>query len=611
MNMSTEPLLARTYWSLGLTPAQSWIAEARRSRDLLAGSRLLAWGMGRLLVFLGSRHATVKLPEVTAEDLESLAGRFATALEEGSSGVSNHASGWVDLPLTEAEGLFHELQAEWDSLWSELRADVAVDAGRSAKDLWRVVDPAIGAPSCPLQLVWALRESASEPQEGLDQVEAVFAAVKRSRPVPRHSGFPVRKCGQCGRREAMGGETPEEWREFQDRLSKVPEVRQGLRIDAAEYLCPVCALRRFAGYLMKRPFPSTSEIAASEWLWRIRNAQDLCAALTALEKAMEAVYEEKWADRAPLYYQRSLERELRRARKDGDEDAEKKLTEVQAARRGLEKAIRELHGPDSKDPIPEKPPEYLAVLTFDGDEIGRKLRENLDTLPGQVVEFQRRLTAWFRTGESVPPRGQPFYLGGDEGLILAPVAEALNVARGIKKIWDATVGEEATLSMGIALFDRERPLGAAIEAARRSLERAKGMDPPNKKNALAVSVQTASGSEWTAVAHWGESWDRIQAAVELIRDRTLASGWPYDVERFLRTLSKDAFESGGETRAALREEVKRITLRRCFKEEDRKTIWEKLQGETWWKEQPADQEVATLPDHLHLVAFLAREAGAR
>jgi hypothetical protein len=36
-------------FSLGLVPVQSWIEEARRSRDLQAGSVILWWTMARVL----------------------------------------------------------------------------------------------------------------------------------------------------------------------------------------------------------------------------------------------------------------------------------------------------------------------------------------------------------------------------------------------------------------------------------------------------------------------------------------------------------------------------------------------------------------------------------
>jgi CRISPR-associated protein Cmr2 len=612
--MPSQPATAiRTFWSLGLSPAQRWIAEARRSRDLLAGSRILAWLMGRLLVHLQAKEATVRLPEMTEEDLRSLAEKFSTALVDGSSGVSNHASGWMESPLEVAAEVFRELETKLESLWNELRGEVEQDARGSANEVWKLAGPAIGEPSCPLQLTWALQETATAESEGLLEVDAVFAAVKRSRPIAAHDGgATVRKCGQCGKREALGGPDPEAWRQFQDRLAGVEEVKRGLRFDANEYLCPVCALRRFAGYMRKDAFPSTSAIAAAEWLWKIRSVPDLCAALQGLEMEAKTVpgYEADWVDRAPFYYRRSLERELRRARKEKDENAEDRLGAVQAALRHLEKEIRRYDQRHPQDRVAEKPPGYLAVVMFDGDDMGRNLRQDLETLPGEIVAFQRRLGELFREEERW---GHPFYLGGDEGLILAPVGQVLELAERIRELWSETEGKAAsapTLSMGIALFDRERPLGAAIETARRSLERAKLLQRP-RKNGLAISVQTASGSEWTAVAHWGESWQRIRDAVDLIRGGTLASGWAHDVERFLRPLGGGALRAGGETRAAIREEVKRITARRSpSKEGARAEVWEKLRGDAWWQEQPSEEEIATLADHLHLAAFLASASGA-
>jgi CRISPR-associated protein Cmr2 len=603
---------------MGLTPAQSWISEARRSRDLRVGSRLLAWTMGRLLAHLRSRGATVRLPWVEEGALATLSGTFLEALKSGSTAVTNHASGVLALPLKDAQAVFGELDGCLATVWGELRAAVATASERSAGELWDFVSPALGQPRCPLQAVWALRElpPGEEEPQGLEEIDALYAAVKRSRPIagPEDAG-PVRKCGQCGRREAIGGPDPVQWRRFQDELSRLPEVRQGLRFAAGEYLCPVCALRRLAGYLEDEAFPSTSEIAASHWLWRIRDAADL--ELTALDEAARRVpgYDKKWADRAPLYYRRSIDRERRRAREDGDSRTAGALDEVRAALGRLESKIREHNQHKGKGgaPIPERPPEYLAVVMFDGDDFGARLRQDLEALPARVVDFQNRLATYFdEPGEARPPRGRPFYLGGDEGLVLAPLAVALDLARDVKEIWDQTAGStavRATMSMGIALFDRERPLGAAIETARHSLERAKSLRRP-RKDALAVSVQTASGSEWTAVAPWkGESWRRVSAAVDLIREGTLASGWPYDVERFLRTVPEEAFRGDEDSRGAIREEVKRLSFRRTLRTARKAEAWERLHGDGWWKAQPAEEELKTLADSLHLVAFLSRQSG--
>lgn len=608
-----------TWWSVGLTPAQSWISEARRSRDLLVGSRLLAWTMGRLLARLKDRGAKVWLPQVDDRDLATISGTFLAALRSGSPATTNHASGFLPLPLDEAEALFGELEGWLASGWEELRADVATATARSAPELWGFVANEIGRPPCPLRVAWALKEVAGGGEAarlGLEEVEAVYNAVKRSRPIAGHlGGGRVRKCGQCGRRESMGGPDPAGWHRFQDGLARLPEVRQGLRFEAGELLCPVCALRRLAGYLQEEAFPSTSGIAASHWLWRLRGAPDLRAALEALEEAACRVpgYDKKWADRAPLYYGRSIDRERRRVREDQDPLTAQALDGVHKALGRLEGAIREHNGHKDQTPLPEAPPEYLAVVMFDGDDLGAKLGQDLDVLPGQVAGFQRKLAAYVNdSNETHPPRGKPFYLGGDEGLVLAPLAVALDLARGVKEIWDQTAGStpaKATMSMGIALFDRERPLGAAIETARRSLARAKGLRRP-RKNTLAVSVQTASGSEWTAVAPWGESWQRISAALELLREGALAAGWPHDVERFLRTVSPEAFRGDEGSRGALREEVKRLSFRRTLQTARKAEVWKRLGGDGWWKEQPAEGELETLADSLHLVAFLSRQSGS-
>lgn len=357
------------------------------------GSRLLAWAMDRLLAYLKSGGATVRLPQVEERDLATLSGTFFDALKSGSTAISNHANGFLTLPLEKAHPIFDELEPCPAGLWEELQRDLATATGRTAKELWELAAPAVGRPRCPLQVVWALKAVPSEggAARGLDEVEVLYAAVKRSRPAGEHlDGGPVRKCGQCGRREAMGGPDPAKRRQFQADLAKLPEVKQGLRFEAGEFLCPVCSLRRLAGYLHDDAFPSTSEIAASHWLWRIRNSPDLCATLTSLVQAARRVpgYEKNWADRAPLYYRRSIDRERRRAREDEDGRTASSLDGVETELRNLETAI---HGHNRRwgkeeAPIPEKPPEYLAVVMFDGDDFGEQLRKDLDVLPGKVVD---------------------------------------------------------------------------------------------------------------------------------------------------------------------------------------------------------------------------------
>lgn len=218
----------RLFWSFGLTPVQSWIAEARRSRDLLAGSRMLAWVMADLLAALREAEARVLLPRLEGLQLSPLQESLERALAETSATLPNRASGWLVPPAGGARQLFAELEERLAARWSALVREVAESARRSAHELWNAIAEEVGEPACPFRLSWAAVEVDGGDAEGLAAVDRLFAAVKRSRLPRPHDGRSVRKCGQCGRREAMGGEEPAGWHRFQARLAALDEVRRSL-----------------------------------------------------------------------------------------------------------------------------------------------------------------------------------------------------------------------------------------------------------------------------------------------------------------------------------------------------------------------------------------------
>jgi hypothetical protein len=137
----------RLFWSFGLTPVQSWIAEARRSRDLLAGSRILAWLMGDLLGRLDEAGAEILLPRVQPELLAPLRGSLADAVAGGGATVSNRASGWLPISPGGGETVFAQLEDRLSERWGELVGEVRRSAARSAPGLWRTVADAVGEPA--------------------------------------------------------------------------------------------------------------------------------------------------------------------------------------------------------------------------------------------------------------------------------------------------------------------------------------------------------------------------------------------------------------------------------------------------------------------------------
>lgn len=626
-----------TTWvfSLGLIPVQEWIAEARRSRDLRAGSVFLWWMMAKVLARMeqeGARFLLPRPPKTPTDPDDDDPGGFARLASlpfhealDTPYGLPNRASGWLEADETALRGLLgglreHVVEATWAD-WKRTHLPPAEQPG-DAKDFWRAVElwvrqyhQAIGGPAadCPLSLVWVARPwDGGKPEDGawLDEVDRDYAQVKRTRPLrPWRGGAAVGKCNQCARREALGPAQVgfEGWRDELDGLDGLPWLKRGFRVDAGERLCYVCLTRRIAAYAheeerpaRRRPdhrFPSTGEVAARPWLARLhREAEhDDCLA-KRLKNLEENRLGREDLGRALFLGQAALE--------------ESEHTEAARLRRELKEEIGKLNRARREAgaeglPIPEEPCPHLALMTFDGDDMGRHVRADAEGMARRMGDFQDAAGQLFKTrGTAV------FYLGGDEGLAMAPAAAALPLALEVRETFARVFeGTLATVSLGLAFFDQSRPMAGAIRAAREALRRAKAREG---KSALAVAVETASGNRWwVGPEPWGAFWARLAKAASEVRAGRLAAGWAYDVECFLESLGEETWAALAHDPAPVRAEVKRLLLRRLLgiRGEERRsrteTLWEDLEGESWWAGSGGPPPAAG-PEQFHLVGFLGR-----
>lgn len=597
-------------FSLGLIPVQEWIAQARRSRDLRAGSVFLWHVMAKLLDRLEKEFAAVEVwtPQAPEGGFGKLAGlAFGAALGEVSYGIPNRASGIFQ--ATDEKDLVHifqGLEREVVMAWDGLR-DLALTRLKkeSSPAFWSALashwEAYRGATSngedCPLTLIW-VAEPAPYPRanrkENLEEIDSRFADLKRSRPLRGWGlGAPVGKCSQCGRREAIGPQSSfEKWQDWHGRRSEDPWIQQGQRLDAGERLCYVCLVRRIAGYATQREFPSTGEIAARPWLARLRNVPHLRRLAGRLERTALG----------NLDFGRALYGSVEALPKP-------ELDEVLGLRDEIREGIREQNRrPVSKNwpsPLSPTPPRYLALLTFDGDNMGRQVQADPHGTPRALARFAEAAASLLEKNQATP-----FYLAGDEGLAMAPAETALDLAFALREAFSTALEDldpRPTLSVGIAFFEQGRPMRGAILAARGALEDAKSIE---NKNALGVAVETASGSRWGFTARWGDDWQRVHQAAVLIREGRLSAGWAYDAERFLETIP--AGEWGPEVAGAARVELRRLFLRRMrAKKKDAGHEWLGMPGGEWW---PVDERGVTAPpdpQQFHLIGFLARQGSTR
>ncbi len=615
-------------FSLGLIPVQEWIAQARRSRDLRVGSAWLSHVMARLLCRLeADLGADVRLPAVSAAMLAEVAGSLEDAIA-ARYGIPNRASGYcaaaddADLRQRFQAAVDGELAVAWRQL---VRGRLAQSPHASAEErqFWSLLAPHLSsylaaAPAgedSPFSVVWvAAPRGPGDPdlRRDLAGIDRLFAEVKRSRPVrpwPAALAGAAGKCNQCASREAIGPTgTFEDWRTWFARISEGGWAVRGARIERGERLCYVCLARRLASYGESGEggkFPATGMIAAGPWLKRARQDAELERLLAGIARTPPGRDDLARALGAPA-------REL--AEQDGA--AAVRLRADLRARIGTLNAERRRKHPD-EPPLPPVPPAYLALLAFDGDDMGRRVREAPERVPAAMQRVAGRVAELLDRHQ-----GRAFYLGGDEGLAMVPAAGALDLALALRAAFAEVFagadrqggadGPALTLSMGIAFFEHSRPLAGAIRAARAALAAAKRLEG---KDALGVTVQTASGNLWSVAEHWGAFWQRLCQAVALAGEGRLAAGWAHDAEAFVEALPAAAWRQADLPPAA-RAEIKRLLFRRLKAEgataeerrRSREAVWaERLSGESWW-ETGGRRAPRPLPEQFHLVGFLARMA---
>lgn len=636
-------------FSLGLIPVQEWIEQARRSRDLRAGSVLLAYVMAKVLAAIEGRPGGfVLLPLApkssgpTPASASNERPRFAALARQTFAemltevyGIPNRASGYFEAESAAAAadflaGLEADLvRGTWQE-WTErfLRPGATRPAASASADeraFWAELDPHLAAyrdatgpgGDCPLSLVWAAKEVTRRPAEKDDDglradlaaIDVLYSDVKRTRPIrPWPAGAPIGKCNQCGRREAVGPTADFDiWRTWQAKLPAGAGrwLTEGFRLDAGERLCYVCLARRIAGYdavdpRTREPFPSTGEVALRPWLARIKQVEPLQRRVEALRSLLARHPAEDLASAL-----------LRRNRRPSEPQLPPEVTTQVDA---LFEAVHAHRDAGAEQPIPATPPSYLAMLAFDGDGMGAHVREHPTPLPERMDAFARKVERLLdRHGAAT------FYLAGDEGLAMAPAAAALPLAIELRALFDESLEPIAgafTLSAGLAYFEQSSPIAGAMRSARAALRAAKQLE---KKNALGVAVEAASGTRWQLAQHWGVPWKRIAAAALAVREDRLAAGWAYDVERFLAGLDTETWNHLLTRPEQIRDEVKRLLGRRLLRgdgEGDRaepsrhdalEKAWKDLEGATWWDPERGQPQPRPQSEQFHLIGFLGRQ----
>ncbi|HEX5502606.1 MAG TPA: type III-B CRISPR-associated protein Cas10/Cmr2, partial [Thermomicrobiales bacterium] len=214
-----------------------------------------------------------------------------------------------------------------------------------------------------------------------------------------------------------------------------------------------------------------------------------------------------------------------------------------------------------------EPPPYYAILAADGDGMGQLIGGMAS--PEEHIGLSNALADFAHEVEAIVTRhhGAPVYRGGDDVLAFLPLDSVLACADALRgrfrDTMPETAGQEATLSVGVAIVHYHEPLNEALAWAR-AAERAAKRHGPREKNGLAVALYTRSGggAPTTVVQNWDETpagpvADYWHPWIDAHREDALPDGAAYELRRLADGFAGVAAHLADPT-ALLQDETRRI-----------------------------------------------------
>lgn len=509
---------------VAIGPVQTFIAQARRTRDLWCGSWLLSELSKATALALHRAGAQLIFPAV----------HDAADLHPGSElSVANKVQCLV-------------VVAERGDADAVLRG-LAATAAQAARDRWRALADAslrqLGGTGVNAEVwsrqvddyvetfaAWARVEAGSGYGDAVARAGAALAARKASRdflPGALHGNeapyYGRAKSSLDGARESVLPNAVPGQRQ------RMGHLRRKLSLQPIEQLDCAGVVKRMAGDAEQ--FTALSRIAADPWLRDLANSRP--ELLESIKHAYEPLVSLGMATRvkgnrgayaifpydAALVYRGRLETVVRDAR-NSETDAGPALAHLLQLMQSIWRAEGE-------------PSPYAALLLADGDRMGAML--DCARLP----EHHRQATqALSRFAASVAQavreyRGHAIYAGGDDVLAMLPLPDAIGCAERLHAAFDAELSPVATqlgatvptLSVGLAIAHVLEPLGTIRDLAARAERVAKGDALPEaqSRNALGIVHAVRSGATRELRLHWADHagrdaltrWQQLYAAKQL------------------------------------------------------------------------------------------------
>lgn len=522
------------YFHFTLGPVQSFVAQARRTRDFWAGSFLLSWLSAVAIKSIEAQGGDVSFPKPEENYMAWLTDNnyketFKTKGEPQQGCIPNRFKGLVakvspDFTAENAKQVVENVKRAWWALAEEVWEN---DLGLLCSDESKTRAIWVRQVENFWEISWAIADS-----------EATSNLLDRRKNwrtylPPKEHGV---KCMMMdGWQELSGIETPNAkgLKLFWDALrQKGGSLENDLR--EHEYLCAIAFIkRRFAhcfkdvevempngwtahGWKVNFSVPSVTYMAAAPWLAQLLEKapeKELQAFHDAAKKLTQS-YDEystrldcvdkvlfKHDDRQLLWNTKSL---------DGnvffdDSLDNKNIYSDQKQAQVVKKCLSELRKLTDLEPVSP----FYAVLMMDGDALGSQM-----SVKEKQTPISNALNHFTKNVKSVVEQHSGFliYAGGDDVLALLPLEYALQCAYKLRKLYLDSFAEKGGYTKPDGTKDTVKStISAAIEYAHIKMPLGKVLGDAH--HLLDDVAKDQSGRDSVAVRVWKPSGQHLQWAM--------------------------------------------------------------------------------------------------
>lgn len=479
-------------------PVQSFLAQARKTQDLYAGSFLLSY-LCRVAITKAKNdyRAEIIFPNPANP---SLPNRFVALLPEAEKEKLQEIGVSLERCIKE----------EFLRIGQEvLRKTGLKDANPVSSQLVKAYEEQLQS---LLKVYWVAGEAQGEPYaKRYEEVERYLEAVKRTCCFDYYSEQ-GRKCALTGEQNALFyRKNPERKRKAYlcPEAKPVPEWLPLKYLQEGECLGGIAFVKRCAEKFFQSTEYKERFSLASNQKYEKYEAEFPSTAEIALMETLSCLSPQKIADYKNIFgsdfndhffYQENLDEKV--FEREGIP-----LKKLAPAREKL----AELEKEAEKQAV--RFARYYVVLYMDGDNMGKWVTgkfledEDLEKLQGFQKELTQKLGEYASGVAKVifPPKGCRVYCGGDDILALlnlnhlVPVLEELQEKfPSFKKIAATRENRDSSVSAGICIAHYKEPLAEVLNWARRAEEKAK----EKEKDSFALTVLKHSGEIHQAVFRW-------------------------------------------------------------------------------------------------------------